>query len=646
VPISVAIAYATPAFDFWLAAAPNLSLKNLDQLTIIPGYVGLVTLALAAVGLTRVRRLPLGLVLTTALGVALAGIIFGVPPFAWLARLPLVRYFQNFRYAQAFLAFSVALLAGAGLDGTGEPRGRRALAAVAAALALWVGWHVVVFRHQLLASGFIRLGAEFAGAGLIAAAVAAVAVHRLRPGLLTLPRLLAAAAGLELALYFALAGPVFGPMAQQFGKTPAVDFMNAAGGKPFRIYATDPRILHPNLAGLYGLDDLRDQTPLYLEDYVSLFATVDNLITPEEAMDHFLSGGKFFFELDLSQTPENLLDLLNVRYVLSRDQPGKPRAEILSTLEVLAPEPQFFQHVLDGSLGGVARSFYLLHAPGRMSFSGQDDFGNEMGGEAGLLDNAGVFLTAIAPSIAYPPVNRASLTYARFIRPGEAGRWFPFSKLHPGRKVFSSLPGPRNDNRCDYGAWSDPVWTTYLPFRRLNDDYGLSQAADYGLTQVYDREYRVYENTDVAPRVFAVSRLLPPVHTEQMISKLVLYDPRDAAFTDSTPIALSPAEITDIVEQPGRVTFRSRSDGPGFAVISNLYFPGWHAFIDGFETTVHRADAILQGVALPAGDRRVELIYDPMSYRPGFWQHAVSWAGIFGLMALALIRGRKVKGKR
>ena len=260
VPLSAAIAFATPAFDLWMETVPNLPYKNLEQLTLIPAYVGLVTLALAAAGLTRARRLPVGLIVTTAIGAVLAGIIFGVPPFTWLTRLPLVRYFQNFRYTQSFLAFSVALLAGAGLDGLAERRGRWALAVAAAVLAGWTGWHVVVFRHEFLHSALVGYGLLIAGAGLVIAAVAAAAAHRLRPGLVTLPRVVLVAAGLELAFYFALAGPVFGPLANQVGKTPAVDFMNAQGGKPWRIYATDQRILHPNLAGLYGLDDLGDQT--------------------------------------------------------------------------------------------------------------------------------------------------------------------------------------------------------------------------------------------------------------------------------------------------------------------------------------------------------------------------------------------------
>lgn len=649
VPLSAAVAFVTPAFDFWMAAAPNLSLDHLDQLTIIPGYVGLVTAALVAVGLCRVRRLPAGLIFITVMGVVLAGIIFGVPPFVWLTRLPLVRYFQNFRYAQPFLAFAVALLAGAGLDALAEKNGRRLLAAVAVALTGWVGWHTWVFRHQLLHSPLIGQAAVIAAAGAIIIGLAALAARKWRPGLITLPRALVVALGLELGLYFALAGPVFGPMAYQLEKTPAVDFLNAQSGKPWRIYATDQRILHPNLAGVYGLSDLRDQTPLYLDDYANLFATVNGLTTPEQVMNHFLKGGRFFFELDLSRAPENLLDLLNVRYVLSREPPDINRYWDLDRdpqWSMLTARPEFFKFIPEGNLGGVSRNMLLLHAPARMDFFDEQI---RIETEAGLMDHArgcpgadGVFLTAFSPKINEPenqkppfqvpfnsPPNEGGLIFARFIPPEDSGNWFPFAGGtqfgQQGKTTFSlsSLPGPCNDNRCDFAVLSKPKFVA----RNVENK---EVRVDLDFAQVYDREYRVYENKDVGQRVFAVRELRPPIDIRGLINELSTLSPDTAAFADSAPIPLSPAEITAIVEETGRVSFRSRADGPAFAVISNLYFPGWRAFIDGHEVPVHRTDAILQGVALPMGDSRVELIYDPMSYRPGFWSHLVNWIILFG----------------
>jgi uncharacterized membrane protein YfhO len=52
-------------------------------------------------------------------------------------------------------------------------------------------------------------------------------------------------------------------------------------------------------------------------------------------------------------------------------------------------------------------------------------------------------------------------------------------------------------------------------------------------------------------------------------------------------------------------------------VVSENWYPGWHALIDGRAATVARADYTLIGVPLPAGARRVQLFFDDPVYARG-----------------------------
>jgi hypothetical protein len=52
-------------------------------------------------------------------------------------------------------------------------------------------------------------------------------------------------------------------------------------------------------------------------------------------------------------------------------------------------------------------------------------------------------------------------------------------------------------------------------------------------------------------------------------------------------------------------------------VLSEIDFPGWHATIDGQPASILRADYVLRAVALPKGHHRVELVYDPLSFKLG-----------------------------
>jgi hypothetical protein len=638
VPLNVAIGFVTPIFDYWLAAVPNLSLANLEQLTPLPAYVGLTTLALALTALLRPRRLSATALYFALWAVALAGVLFGVPPFSLLTRLPLIRFFQNFRYAQPFLALALAVLAGLGLDSLRERPARRLFAAIALVLSGGVAWHLVVFRAELLDSRLIRLAGGAAAVTAVIFGLALLLRRRLRPGRPLLAPALIAAAGLELALYFSLAGPVFGPMAHQFGKTPAVDFMNAAGGKPFRIYATDQRILHPNLAGIYGLSDLRDQTPLYLHPYVELFAAVNGLHSETEIMNHFLSDGRFFFDLDLTRTPQALLDLLNVRYLMCLHPPGKrPIAFEQKTLALLAPAANYLVPS-SGEVGGVNRDWFLLHAPARLIVT--LPITNDLSAEAGLLPRAASCPGADGAALVLYTRGEGPtrLAYARFLAPGESGSWRPFQVASgPDTLVYASLPGPRDNPRCDYALWTVP------------EAGRETRGAEVGLELVYDREYRVYENRDFLPRVFAPRRSERASGVAEVVHRLETADPREVVFLPAGLPGIgsegAPAQIDDLRESPGRLEFRARAAGPAFAVISNIYFPGWRAWINGREARVLRADGLLQGLRLPPGESRVTLKYVPLSYRPFFWHHLLTLLIIFGLIFGLAGRSRRRRSR-
>ena len=57
---------------------------------------------------------------------------------------------------------------------------------------------------------------------------------------------------------------------------------------------------------------------------------------------------------------------------------------------------------------------------------------------------------------------------------------------------------------------------------------------------------------------------------------------------------------------------------PGAAlVVSENYYPGWSATVDGKPVPTGRADFTLIGVVLPAGARQVELTFDSPRYHTG-----------------------------
>jgi hypothetical protein len=71
----------------------------------------------------------------------------------------------------------------------------------------------------------------------------------------------------------------------------------------------------------------------------------------------------------------------------------------------------------------------------------------------------------------------------------------------------------------------------------------------------------------------------------------------------------------------------------GLLVFSELYYPGWQAWVDGQPIPIRRANTILRAVEVPAGSHLVEMEFRPLSFHVGV---------ILSLLTCALILGYTV----
>lgn len=64
--------------------------------------------------------------------------------------------------------------------------------------------------------------------------------------------------------------------------------------------------------------------------------------------------------------------------------------------------------------------------------------------------------------------------------------------------------------------------------------------------------------------------------------------------------------------------------GPGVLVLSEIYYPGWHVFVDGQEVELLEVDRLLRGVRLEDGAHRILFLYRPMLLGLGVFLQAVA----------------------
>jgi hypothetical protein len=103
------------------------------------------------------------------------------------------------------------------------------------------------------------------------------------------------------------------------------------------------------------------------------------------------------------------------------------------------------------------------------------------------------------------------------------------------------------------------------------------------------------------------------------------FDPRRevlivAGRGERVPIA--PGFPTDPVDapvhleacEPHRVRFRVNAPEPSWLFLSDTWYPGWSARVDGREERIFRANVAGRAVQVPAGEHTVEFRYPPFSF--------------------------------
>jgi hypothetical protein len=162
----------------------------------------------------------------------------------------------------------------------------------------------------------------------------------------------------------------------------------------------------------------------------------------------------------------------------------------------------------------------------------------------------------------------------------------------------------------------------------------------------------VYENPGALPRAFVVDRQIVADGADAARDAITApgFRPRSAVVTEQPIPGLAGggagragappgvARISDYEDE--RVEVRTRTTRPGLLVLTDSFYPGWKATVDGRDATVRRVDYLIRGVQVPAGAHTVRFRYEPASWRAGWITSAVALVVILGAVALGLRRRR------
>ena len=93
--------------------------------------------------------------------------------------------------------------------------------------------------------------------------------------------------------------------------------------------------------------------------------------------------------------------------------------------------------------------------------------------------------------------------------------------------------------------------------------------------------------------------------------------------------------------EDNRVEIEVASPTEGILVLSEVFYPGWKAYVDGAQTEILRTDYSLRGISFPGGSHHVEFRFTPPPFVAGAWITAAALAVcLAGLVKLPLRRNR------
>jgi len=159
-----------------------------------------------------------------------------------------------------------------------------------------------------------------------------------------------------------------------------------------------------------------------------------------------------------------------------------------------------------------------------------------------------------------------------------------------------------------------------------------------------DNNYNVFQLNGFLPHVFFVKEFKVLSDKNEFLEYLSNSDPRETILLAEEPKeVLNTNHAAEKIEPDCEITkyannsidIKANVATDGFLVLSEIYYPGWYAYVDKVKTKIYRANYAFRAVYLSKGSHVVSMVYRPRSFYYGL---LISMMALFAMMTYFVVR--------
>jgi uncharacterized membrane protein YfhO len=160
-----------------------------------------------------------------------------------------------------------------------------------------------------------------------------------------------------------------------------------------------------------------------------------------------------------------------------------------------------------------------------------------------------------------------------------------------------------------------------------------------------DGVYQILQNDKAFQRAFLVNKYFVENDPQKILNTMFnkSFDLQNQIVLEKNPnlkLDIGSRGWVQIMSyDSNQVVLKTNSNGNSMLFLSDSFYPGWEAYVDGKITELYRADFTFRAIYLPKGVHDVKFIYNPLSFRLGII-FAVLGLLLLGLFSMQL--GKKV----